>query len=149
MPTAANNAVSFVRGAPDGVTLVCVANFSVVALEGYRIGLPAAGRWAEVLNTDSHHYGSSGVGEPGRSGGRGRALTRDRARPKSARPGGHTGGPCYPSQVRPLLRSATASRSRSRKPARPLAVPYDAPADPSPGANLTTVSGQVLWLRRD
>ncbi|MFG1951479.1 1,4-alpha-glucan branching protein GlgB [Micromonospora sp. NPDC048830] len=61
----ANNTVSFVRIAPDGATLVCVANFSAVPLEGYRIGLPAAGRWAEVLNTDSHHYGGSGVGNLG------------------------------------------------------------------------------------
>ncbi|MEO3776389.1 1,4-alpha-glucan branching protein GlgB [Micromonospora sp. B11E3] len=61
----ANNTVSFVRIAPDGATLVCVANFSAVPLEGYRIGLPAAGRWTEVLNTDSHHYGGSGVGNLG------------------------------------------------------------------------------------
>ncbi|PZG18251.1 1,4-alpha-glucan branching enzyme [Micromonospora craterilacus] len=61
----ANNAVSFVRIAPDGATLVCVANFSALPLEGYRIGLPAAGDWAEVLNTDAHHYGGSGVGNLG------------------------------------------------------------------------------------
>ncbi|WP_229397968.1 1,4-alpha-glucan branching protein GlgB [Micromonospora okii] len=61
----ANNAVSFVRIAPDGATLVCVANFSAVPLEEYRVGLPAAGTWAEVLNTDAHHYGGSGVGNLG------------------------------------------------------------------------------------
>ncbi|SBT37719.1 1,4-alpha-glucan branching protein GlgB [Micromonospora auratinigra] len=61
----ANNAVSFVRIAPDGATLVCVANFSARPLEDYRVGLPAAGTWTEVLNTDAQHYGGSGVGNLG------------------------------------------------------------------------------------
>ncbi|MEU5944838.1 1,4-alpha-glucan branching protein GlgB [Micromonospora sp. NPDC047465] len=61
----ANNTVSFVRIAPDGATLVCVANFSARPLSDYRIGLPAGGTWAEVLNTDSQHYGGSGVGNLG------------------------------------------------------------------------------------
>ncbi|MER7891474.1 1,4-alpha-glucan branching protein GlgB [Micromonospora sp. NPDC094482] len=61
----ANNTVSFVRIAPDGSTLVCVANFSALPLHDYRIGLPAGGAWQEVLNTDAHHYGGSGVGNLG------------------------------------------------------------------------------------
>ncbi|SCL32675.1 1,4-alpha-glucan branching enzyme [Micromonospora nigra] len=61
----ANNAISFVRIAPDGATLVCVVNFSARPLDDYRIGLPAGGAWAEVLNTDAHHYGGSGVGNLG------------------------------------------------------------------------------------
>ncbi|MEV4656102.1 1,4-alpha-glucan branching protein GlgB [Micromonospora sp. NPDC049301] len=61
----ANNTVSFVRIAPDGSTLVCVANFSALPLHDYRIGLPAGGTWTEVLNTDAHHYGGSGVGNMG------------------------------------------------------------------------------------
>ncbi|TCB95917.1 1,4-alpha-glucan branching protein GlgB [Micromonospora zingiberis] len=61
----ANNTISFVRIAPDGATLVCVANFSALPLEDYRIGLPAAGAWSEILNTDAHHYGGSGVGNLG------------------------------------------------------------------------------------
>ncbi|MFI0794524.1 1,4-alpha-glucan branching protein GlgB [Micromonospora rubida] len=60
-----HNTVSFVRIAPDGATLVCVANFSALPLEDYRIGLPASGTWMEVLNTDAHHYGGSGVGNMG------------------------------------------------------------------------------------
>ncbi|WP_320068648.1 1,4-alpha-glucan branching protein GlgB [Micromonospora sp. RTGN7] len=60
-----HNTVAFVRIAPDGATLVCVANFSALPLEDYRIGLPAAGTWTEVLNTDAHHYGGSGVGNLG------------------------------------------------------------------------------------
>ncbi|MEV0806063.1 1,4-alpha-glucan branching protein GlgB [Micromonospora sp. NPDC050200] len=61
----ANNTVSFVRIAPDGATLVCVANFSALPLEDYRVGLPAGGTWTEVINTDAHHYGGSGVGNLG------------------------------------------------------------------------------------
>ncbi|MGC4853459.1 alpha amylase C-terminal domain-containing protein [Micromonospora sp. DT4] len=37
----ANNTVSFVRIAPDGSTLVCVANFSAQPLHDYRVSLPA------------------------------------------------------------------------------------------------------------
>ncbi|MEU1688729.1 1,4-alpha-glucan branching protein GlgB [Micromonospora sp. NPDC005707] len=61
----ANNTVSFIRISPDGQTLVCVANFSAQPLEGYRVGLPAGGTWTELLNTDAHHYGGSGVGNLG------------------------------------------------------------------------------------
>jgi 1,4-alpha-glucan branching enzyme len=31
----------------------------------YRIGLPQAGRWDEVINTDAESYGGSGVGNLG------------------------------------------------------------------------------------
>ncbi|MGK5443217.1 1,4-alpha-glucan branching protein GlgB [Micromonospora sp. URMC 105] len=61
----AHNTVSFVRIAPDGATLVCVANFSALPLEDYRVGLPAGGTWTEVINTDAQHYGGSGVGNLG------------------------------------------------------------------------------------
>ncbi len=61
----ANNTVSFIRIALDGTPLVCVANFSALPLDDYRVGLPSAGAWAEVLNTDAHHYGGSGVGNLG------------------------------------------------------------------------------------
>jgi len=33
--------------------------------EGYRIGLPAAGEWREILNTDAELYSGSGVGNLG------------------------------------------------------------------------------------
>ncbi|GAB7044739.1 MULTISPECIES: 1,4-alpha-glucan branching protein GlgB [Catenuloplanes] len=56
--------VAFARIAPDGGTLVCVANLSATPRE-HRVGLPAAGRWAEVLNTDAHAYGGSGVAGTG------------------------------------------------------------------------------------
>ena len=45
--------------------LVCACNFSPVPRQGYRIGLPRAGRWRELVNTDSELYGGWGVGNLG------------------------------------------------------------------------------------
>jgi 1,4-alpha-glucan branching enzyme len=42
-----------------------VANFSGRPHESYRLGLPEAGRWEEVLNTDAAAYAGSGVGNFG------------------------------------------------------------------------------------
>jgi 1,4-alpha-glucan branching enzyme len=58
--------VAFVRrSADDGQQLVCVANLTPVPRDGYRVGLPAPGRWTEVLNTDAGVYGGSNVGNLG------------------------------------------------------------------------------------
>ncbi|GAA5198947.1 1,4-alpha-glucan branching protein GlgB [Rugosimonospora acidiphila] len=62
---ASNNTIAFMRLAADGSPLVCVANFSAVPHEGYRLGLPVAGTWTEMINTDSQSYGGSGVGNLG------------------------------------------------------------------------------------
>jgi 1,4-alpha-glucan branching enzyme len=60
------NVISFIRFDASGRPgLVCVANFSPVVYEGFRVGLPRPGRWLEVLNTDSELYGGSGVGNLG------------------------------------------------------------------------------------
>ena len=62
------NVVSFLRfGSQDyGVpVLACVANFSAMPHSEYRVGLPLAGRWREVLNTDAADYGGSGMGNLG------------------------------------------------------------------------------------
>jgi 1,4-alpha-glucan branching enzyme len=45
--------------------LACIANFSALPHRDYQIGLPRAGRWREVLNTDAAVYGGSGVGNLG------------------------------------------------------------------------------------
>jgi 1,4-alpha-glucan branching enzyme len=62
-----NNVFSFIRFPkdPDEGPLVCVANFSAVPHHGYRLGLPLAGEWTEVLNTDADTYAGSGVGNMG------------------------------------------------------------------------------------
>ena len=62
---AAGNVFSFVRYGSDGSAVACVANFAAVPHEGYRVGLPHAGLWSEILNTDAEHYGGSGVGNLG------------------------------------------------------------------------------------
>jgi 1,4-alpha-glucan branching enzyme len=62
---AGNNVVSFVRRAPGEPDLVCVTNFSAIPHHDYRLGLPTAGTWTEVLNTDADLYGGSGVGNMG------------------------------------------------------------------------------------
>ncbi|MDM0014007.1 1,4-alpha-glucan branching protein GlgB [Variovorax sp. J22P168] len=53
---------AFVRRARDGSCVVAVCNFTPVPRHGYRLGMPAAGRWREIINTDGHDYGGSGVG---------------------------------------------------------------------------------------
>ena len=63
--TRAGNTFSFLRWGADGSVLACVANFAGGPHEGYRLGLPRAGRWQEVLNTDAEVYGGSGVGNLG------------------------------------------------------------------------------------
>ncbi len=45
--------------------LACVVNFSGAPHHGYRVGLPRAGRWRELINTDAAIYGGSGVGNLG------------------------------------------------------------------------------------
>jgi 1,4-alpha-glucan branching enzyme len=45
--------------------VACIANFSALPHLEYRIGLPQAGRWREILNTDAEVYGGSGVGNLG------------------------------------------------------------------------------------
>jgi 1,4-alpha-glucan branching enzyme len=63
------NVLSFLRYGLDQAgrttVLACVANFAGRPNEGYRVGLPYAGRWREVLNTDAEVYGGSGVGNMG------------------------------------------------------------------------------------
>jgi 1,4-alpha-glucan branching enzyme len=63
-PNAAeDNVAAFVRwSAGRRRALVCIANLSPVVRDRWRVGLPAAGRWREVLNTDSRFYAGSDVG---------------------------------------------------------------------------------------
>jgi 1,4-alpha-glucan branching enzyme len=61
---ASRNIFSFVRRGSDS-EMVCIANFSPVPHAGYRTGMPSAGTWNEVLNTDATAYTGSGVGNLG------------------------------------------------------------------------------------
>ncbi|MFC4783687.1 1,4-alpha-glucan branching protein GlgB [Nocardioides sp. MAHUQ-72] len=62
---ASRNVFSFIRRGSAGPDLVCVSNFAAVPHDGYRLGLPSAGVWEEVLNTDADTYTGSGVGNMG------------------------------------------------------------------------------------
>jgi len=59
---AAENIVSFIRRSPtSGQELVCVGNFSPVVRTNHRLGLPRAGEYRLVMNTDADVYGGSGT----------------------------------------------------------------------------------------
>jgi 1,4-alpha-glucan branching enzyme len=62
---AANNVVSFLRWDDDGQPIAVLMNFSGNPVGPYRTGLPVAGDWDEILNTDAAEYGGSGVGNLG------------------------------------------------------------------------------------
>jgi 1,4-alpha-glucan branching enzyme len=62
---AEGNTLSFLRTSAEGEVLACVANFSGEPHLKYRLGLPQAGFWHEVINTDAGLYGGSGVGNLG------------------------------------------------------------------------------------
>jgi 1,4-alpha-glucan branching enzyme len=60
-----NNVLSFFRSSYSDKHLVCVCNFSPVVREGFRVGLPRAAHFTEVLNTDAESYGGTNVGNMG------------------------------------------------------------------------------------
>jgi 1,4-alpha-glucan branching enzyme len=62
---AEQSVISFLRRARDGSCALVVANLTPVPREGYRIGVPHGGVWAERFNSDAHDYGGSGVGNLG------------------------------------------------------------------------------------
>ena len=55
---------SYVRRGGDAIAVV-VQNLTPVPRPDYRLGVPSGGRWMEVLNSDSEHYGGSNVGNLG------------------------------------------------------------------------------------
>jgi 1,4-alpha-glucan branching enzyme len=57
--------ISWLRFAHDGSYVVVVLNLTPVPRADYRIGVPAAGSYRELINTDSRHYGGSDLGNAG------------------------------------------------------------------------------------
>jgi len=53
------------RTAPDTAPVVVISHFTPIERAGYRIKMPKAGIWREILNTDGIHYGGGGVGNMG------------------------------------------------------------------------------------
>jgi len=62
---AQNSAVSFLRWDNDGNPIAVLMNFSGRPIGPYRVGLPFAGEWQELINTDATEFGGSGVGNYG------------------------------------------------------------------------------------
>ncbi len=59
-----NSTYSWMRRDLAGRFVICVANMTPVVRQNYRIGVPAPGRYAELLNTDAACYGGSGLHNP-------------------------------------------------------------------------------------
>lgn len=60
-----NNVVAFLRWSAGGEAIACLVNFGGNPVGPYRIGLPYAGTWSEIVNSDAEEYGGSGVGNFG------------------------------------------------------------------------------------
>lgn len=55
--------ISYLRESKDGKNkIMVIAHFTPVLRENYRIGLPEAGFWREILNTNSEFYGGDNAG---------------------------------------------------------------------------------------
>ena len=57
--------LSFMRYGSNGQRVACVFNFSGTTYPQYQLGLTNAGRWTEILNTDSSDYEGAGGGNLG------------------------------------------------------------------------------------
>jgi 1,4-alpha-glucan branching enzyme len=63
---AESSVFAFLRyGADRARPMLVVCNFTPVPRHAYRLGLPRAGRWREILNSDAPVYGGSGLGNLG------------------------------------------------------------------------------------
>ncbi|MFL5840407.1 MAG: 1,4-alpha-glucan branching enzyme, partial [Thermoleophilaceae bacterium] len=61
-----SNVVVFARTSKDFErVLVCALNLSPTVRTPYRVGLPRAGHWRELMNTDSSYYGGTDTGNLG------------------------------------------------------------------------------------
>jgi 1,4-alpha-glucan branching enzyme len=60
-----NSVVSFLRRGRGSETIVAIINFTPVPRDGYRIGVPFPGSYLELVNSDSHVYGGSNLGNQG------------------------------------------------------------------------------------
>ena len=58
----ANSVYAWLRKGEQGAPLLVVHNFTPVPREGYRIGIPLAGRWTVLLNSDAEYYAGSNNG---------------------------------------------------------------------------------------
>jgi 1,4-alpha-glucan branching enzyme len=57
--------VSFVRKSREGEMIVFIVNATPMVRHNYRLGVPRAGFYREIINTDAETYGGSNVGNLG------------------------------------------------------------------------------------
>ena len=58
--------ISFIRKGKNGTApILVICNFTPVPRHNYRVGVPEAGLWKELLNSDAPEYGGSGLGNLG------------------------------------------------------------------------------------
>ena len=62
---AQNSVYAWLRWSSKGEAVLVVANFTPVAREGYRVGVPFEGQWRELLNSDAERYAGSNFGNGG------------------------------------------------------------------------------------
>jgi 1,4-alpha-glucan branching enzyme len=60
-----HSVLSWLRWGKDGSFVVVAVNFTPAPQTAYRIGVPLAGRYVEILNSDSVYYGGSNLGNAG------------------------------------------------------------------------------------
>lgn len=60
-----NSVVVFLRRSRFGDVLVFIVNATPQVIHGYRIGVPEAGFYREIINTDAETYGGSNLGNMG------------------------------------------------------------------------------------
>ncbi len=62
---ASQSILSYIRRGQSGGFVIVVLNFTPVPREGYRLGVPEAGNYHEIYNSDSEFYGGSNIGNAG------------------------------------------------------------------------------------
>ncbi|AZF11231.1 1,4-alpha-glucan (glycogen) branching enzyme, GH-13-type [Pseudomonas sp. R2-37-08W] len=62
---AINSVYAWLRWSKDSKPVLVVANFTPVPREAYAVGVPVAGRWSEVINSDADMYAGSNFGNGG------------------------------------------------------------------------------------
>jgi 1,4-alpha-glucan branching enzyme len=57
--------LSFIRRDKHGGPVVVALNLTPISRDNYRLGVPVAGHYREIMNTDSETYGGSNIGNAG------------------------------------------------------------------------------------
>ncbi|MFL5259780.1 MAG: 1,4-alpha-glucan branching protein GlgB [Hyphomicrobiales bacterium] len=84
-----NSVYAWARHAPGSPPVASITNFTPVPRDRYRMPLPRAGHWREILNTDAEVYGGTGRGnfgaiEAGETGSHGKPASAEVSLPPLA-----------------------------------------------------------------